>query len=88
MRRQDQVRDDSRMSDAATLLESVAAGALSAEDAILKWPFPDKECIGLVGLALHHLHHFMADDDIRERDASYGERQRRELLEYAARLRP
>lgn len=78
--------DDAQSRRAAELLEAVVAGQLEAATAIAQWPDPEQG--GVVGEALHLLHHFAADGDIRARDESYAAAQRSRLMEAARRLKP
>jgi hypothetical protein len=73
----------------AQLLESVAAGRVSASEALSeteKWTdVPWKE--RLIDHAWHVLGHYDEDTDIRERNPSYAESSRKGLQKYAEQLR-
>lgn len=73
----------------AELLESLAAGAVSADEAMSKathWrdlPRGDK----VLSSAFEHLMHFCADADIRANSPGYADMQHKWLLKWARRLR-
>ncbi len=77
---------DPRRSVAARLLRDVAVGAMSAESAMVAWPFTDAENRGVLGHARHLLDHYASDGDIRAKDPSYAEHQRAELHALADKL--
>ena len=71
-----------------SFLENVAADKMLAKNAIGSWPDNiDEEKDKLIANAWHSLSHFMVDDDIREKDKTYSEYQRKELLEFAEKIR-
>lgn len=73
----------------AQILEEVARGDISAEDALREtesWkdiPWSRK----LWDAAWHNLYHFQSDADIRQKDAEYADAQRDHLLYLAGLLR-
>ena len=76
-----------KMAEAARLLEEVACGTLSATVAIQRWPFNSGEESRDAANALHALHHFQIDADIRSRDEAYAAAQVSRLRSTAAKLR-
>ena len=71
---------------ASKLLNEVADGTLSGEEALKKWPFKPKSMTGDILAAWTAISHFSDDDDIRRRDEDYSVRRIRELQHLAERL--
>ena len=73
----------------AQLLERVAAGEVSPQQALLQtkeWTdVPWREWV--IADAYHGLQHFQIDADVRGKDPQYSDRQRQGLMRLASRLR-
>ena len=69
------------------LLSKVLTGEITPEDALESWPTEEgedqrplsKKNAKILGNAWHAIYHYSMDDDIRAKDASYGDRQRRDI---------
>ncbi|MBL7661754.1 hypothetical protein JNK13_03275 [bacterium] len=68
------------------LLERVASGEIPASVAISEWPTYVKGDSKTTYTALHELHHYSADEDIRSKDPSYAKEQIDTLVWYASEL--
>ncbi len=77
----------SRAAELVALLERVARGETIADQALAEWPDTEKEDDPLLERARHNLAHFANDEDIRHRDATYADYQRRVLLDDADTIR-
>lgn len=62
---------------AASILQHVVDGTLSAKDAIEQWPESSTDKRLVIGL--HALHHYRDDSDIREYDEAYSQMQRKAI---------
>lgn len=68
---------------AASLLAKVNSGSMNAEQALAEWPeFSQREKNKLLDDAHHFLHHFNADEDIRQKDPGYKQDQEEQLARF------
>jgi hypothetical protein len=70
--------------DVAALLDAVADGAMSASQALARWPAVSDR---LLKIARHEVTHVENDVDIRDRDPEYARYQRDSLRERAWQVR-
>lgn len=75
---------DSRIGEVITLLEGVVDESFDADAAIARWPNFDgfeinRKTTKILNHAWEQLNHYIHDEDIRDREPKYGERQRQRL---------
>lgn len=70
------------LNKASQLIAAVLDNELTAEAALAQWPEVDERSSKVLQGAYHFMHHYLSDDDIRERDAKYGMAQRKALQEF------
>jgi len=71
---------------ASQLIIGVLDDPLNIGAALAQWPKTDEGSEKALKNAYHFLHHYLADEDIRKRDAGYANRQRETLKHFADEL--
>ncbi len=69
---------------AATLLQKVLEGSLSAAESLKRWPENEED--RSIKSVKHAIEHFIVDDDIRKNDKNYEKKQIDQLRRFMERL--
>jgi len=76
----------SEFEKAVEILRTVTEGREDVRQALVRWPAPEKSADRLLKDAWHALYHYMADQDIRQREPDYEEHQKAILNRYVTDL--
>lgn len=79
--------ENTRRHALATLLEAVANGSMSGEEALVQWGDLEDGADELLARSWHELHHVANDIDLRAQDREYDAHLRAVLRDYASQLR-
>ena len=82
----DMSSNTSGFEEAIEILRAVAEGHEHAQQELERWPAPEKSADQLLKNAWHALYHYMADEDIRQREPQYEKNQKETLIRFAAEL--